>query len=139
MINVSLWLDVRQAERRATRSIRTAVPPPGGVAVVPGLWFLVWLFLYSKRKVERQVKVLIKNLAFSSCLFLSEQFLLISFKIQMFETSSLNQKEHRKQQLGADRLVTTQIWKLKNLMSLFLMPFPFLYILNIMQYLNHES
>ncbi len=138
MINVSLWLDVRQGERRATRSTRTAVQPPGGVAVVPGLWFLVWLFLYSKRKVERQVKVLIKNLAIFF-LFPSKEFLPISFKIQLLETFSLNKKEHRQKQLGADKLITTQIWKLTNLMYLFLMAFPLLYILNIMQYLNHKS
>ncbi len=29
------------------------------------------------------------------------------------------QKEQRQKQLGADKLVTIQIWKLKNLMSLF--------------------
>jgi hypothetical protein len=28
-------------------------------------------------------------------------------------------KEQRQKQLGADKLFTTQIWKLKNLMSLF--------------------
>jgi hypothetical protein len=58
----------------------------------------------------------------------------ISFKIQLLETSSQKQKEKRQKQLGADKLVTTQIWKLKNLICLFfLMSFPFLYILNIMQ------
>jgi hypothetical protein len=43
------------------------------------------------------------------------------------------QKEQRQPQLGADKLVTTQIRKLKTLMSLFLMPFPFLHILNSLQ------
>jgi|688.fasta_scaffold1052332_1 hypothetical protein len=58
----------------------------------------------------------------------------MAFKIQLMETSSQKQKEQRQKQLGSDKLVTTQIWKLKNLMS-----FPFCKILNIMQYLNHES
>jgi hypothetical protein len=43
----------------------------------------------------------------------------ISFEIQLKETSPNKQKEHRQKQLGADKLVTTHIWKLKNLMSLF--------------------
>jgi hypothetical protein len=125
MINISLWLDVRQAERRATRSTRTAVPPPGGVAVVPGLWFCC--SSYSESKVEHQVKVLIKNLAIFF-LFPSKQFLLISFKIQLLETSSLNQKERRKKQPVADKLVITQIWKLTNLMSdVFSLPVHFEY------------
>jgi hypothetical protein len=52
-------------------------------------------------------------------LFSSKEFLPISFKIQLLETSPQNQKDQRQKQLGADKLVTTQIWKLKNLMSLF--------------------
>jgi hypothetical protein len=72
----------------------------------------------SLRTVERQVKVLIKNLAIFF-LFSSKEFLPISFKIQLLETSPQNQKDQRQKQLGADKLVTTQIWKLKNLMSLF--------------------
>ncbi len=54
-----------------------------------------------QRKVERQVKVLIKNLAIF-CLFPSKEF----------QNSAVVK-------LGADKLVTTQIWKLKNVMSLF--------------------
>jgi hypothetical protein len=68
--------------------------------------------------VKWQVKVLIKNFAILF-LFPSKEFLLISFKIRLFEISPQNQKEQRKKQLDADKLVTTQIWKLKNLMSLF--------------------
>jgi hypothetical protein len=52
-------------------------------------------------------------------LFPSKEFLPISFKIQLLETSPQIQKEQRQKQLGADKLVTTQIWKLKILMSLF--------------------
>jgi hypothetical protein len=37
----------------------------------------------------------------------------------MLETSPQKQKEQRQKQLGADKFVTTQIWKLKHLMSLF--------------------
>ena len=37
----------------------------------------------------------------------------------MLEASPQKQKEQRQKQLGADKLVTTQIWKLKILMSLF--------------------
>jgi hypothetical protein len=40
----------------------------------------------AQRKVERQVKVLIKNLAIF-LLFPSKEFLPISFKIQLLETS----------------------------------------------------
>ena len=43
----------------------------------------------------------------------------ISLKIQLLETSPQKQKEQRQKQLGANKLVTTQIWKLKILMSLF--------------------
>jgi hypothetical protein len=52
-------------------------------------------------------------------LFPNKEFLPISFKIQLWETSPQKQKEQRQKQLGDDMLVTTQIWKLKNLMSLF--------------------
>ncbi len=52
-------------------------------------------------------------------LFTSKEFLPISFKFQLLETSPQKQKEQRQKQLGTDKLVTTQIWKLKNLMSLF--------------------
>jgi hypothetical protein len=41
----------------------------------------------------------------------SKEFLPISFKIQLLQTSPQNQKEQKK--LGADKLVTTQIWNLK--------------------------
>jgi hypothetical protein len=51
-------------------------------------------------------------------LFPSKEFLPIAFKIQLLETSPKKQKEKRQKQLGAEKLVTTQIWKLKNLMSL---------------------
>jgi hypothetical protein len=64
------------------------------------------------------VKVLIKNLPIFF-LFPSKEFLPISFKIQLLETSPQKQKEQRQKQLCADKLVTTQIWMLKNLMSLF--------------------
>ncbi len=40
-------------------------------------------------------------------------------QIQLFETSPQKQKEQRQKLLGTDKLVTTQIWKLKNFMSLF--------------------
>jgi hypothetical protein len=42
-----------------------------------------------------------------------------SFRIQQLETPSQKQKEQIQKQLGADKLVTTQIWKLKNVMYLF--------------------
>jgi hypothetical protein len=42
----------------------------------------------------------------------------MSFEIPLLETSPQKQKEQRQKQVGADKLVTTQIWKLKNLMSL---------------------
>jgi hypothetical protein len=60
----------------------------------------------------------------------------MSFKIQLLETSTQKQKEQRRKQLGPDKLVTTQIWKLKSFVSFF---YPFLHIFNIMQYLNHQS
>jgi hypothetical protein len=52
-------------------------------------------------------------------LFPSKEFLPISFKIQLLETSPEKEKDQREKQLGADKLVTTQVWKLKNFMSLF--------------------
>jgi hypothetical protein len=51
--------------------------------------------------------------------FSTIEFLPISFKIQQLETSPQKQMEQRQKQLGADKLVSTQIWRLKNLMSLF--------------------
>jgi hypothetical protein len=57
------------------------------------------------RKVEWQVKVLIKNLA-------------IFFLFPRQGVSAQKQKEQRQKQVGAEKLVTTQIWRLKNLMSL---------------------
>jgi hypothetical protein len=51
-------------------------------------------------------------------LFPSKEFLPILFKIQLLETSPQKQKEQRQTQLGANKLVFTQIWKLKNVMSL---------------------
>jgi hypothetical protein len=48
-----------------------------------------------------------------------KKFLPISFKIQLLETSPQKQKEQRQTQLGADKLVIRQIWKLKNVMALF--------------------
>ncbi len=60
-----------------------------------------------QRKVERQVKVLIKNLAI---FFTSKQFLQISFQMQLQEYFPPKQKEQRHKQLGyTDKLVTTQI------------------------------
>jgi hypothetical protein len=35
-------------------------------------------------------------------------------QMQLLETSPQKQKERRQKQLHADKLVTTQIWKLKN-------------------------
>ncbi len=58
--------------------------------------------------IERQVKVLINNLAIFF-LFPSKMFRPISLKIQLLETSPQKQKEQRQKQLGADKLVTTQI------------------------------
>jgi hypothetical protein len=52
-------------------------------------------------------------------LFPSKEFLPKSCKIQLLETSPQKQKEQKQKQLGADKLVTTQIWKLKNLMVIF--------------------
>jgi hypothetical protein len=52
-------------------------------------------------------------------LFASKEILPISFKIQLLETFPQKQKDQGQKQLDADKLVTTQIWKLKNLMSLF--------------------
>jgi hypothetical protein len=52
-------------------------------------------------------------------LFPSKEFLPILFKIQLLETSPQKQQEQRQMQLGPDKLVIIQIWKLKNLMSLF--------------------
>jgi hypothetical protein len=88
----------------------------------------------SIEEVERQVKVLMKNLAIFF-LFPNKEFLPLSFKIQLLEISPQKQKDQRQKQLGADRLVTTQIWQLKTVILMF---FHFLYSLNIMQYLNHE-
>jgi hypothetical protein len=56
------------------------------------------------RKVERQVKVLIKNLAIFF-LFPSKEILPRSFKIPLLETSLQKQKEQRQKQLGADKVV----------------------------------
>jgi hypothetical protein len=57
-----------------------------------------------KRKVEWQLKVLIKNLAIFF-LFPSKESLPLPFKIQLLETSTQKQKEQRQKQLGADKLV----------------------------------
>ncbi len=70
------------------------------------------------RKVDRQVKVLFKNLAIFF-LFPSKEFLPMPFKIQLLETFPWKQKEQRQKQLVSDKLVTTQFWKLKYMMSLF--------------------
>jgi hypothetical protein len=51
--------------------------------------------------------------------FLSISQLGVSLKIQLLETSPQKQKEQGQKQLGTDKLVTTKIWKLKNLMFLF--------------------
>ncbi len=68
----------------------------------------------SQRKVEHQVKVLIKNLAiFFLCP--SKQFLPISFQIMLLEYFPEKQKEQRHTELGyTDKMVTTQIQMLKN-------------------------
>jgi hypothetical protein len=59
--------------------------------------------------IERQVKVLIKNLAiFFPCP--RKQFLPISFQIQLLEYFSQKQKKQSYKQLGyTDKLLTTQI------------------------------
>jgi hypothetical protein len=91
------------------------------------------------------VKVFIKNLAIFF-LFPSKEFLPISFKIQLLETSPQKQKEQRLKQLGADKMVSgypTDLEAQKFDFSFFLQDvffLPFLsFILNIMQFLNHES
>jgi hypothetical protein len=63
-------------------------------------------------KVERQAKVLIKNLAiFFLCP--SKQFLPISFQIQLLEYFPHKQKEQRRKQPGyTDKFDVTQIQKL---------------------------
>ncbi len=71
----------------------------------------------SQRKVQLQVKVLIKHLAIFF-LFPSKKFLPISFKIQLLKISPQKQKEQRQKQLG---------------MFFFLMSFPFLNIFNSLQ------
>ncbi len=43
-------------------------------------------------------------------LFPSKEFLPLSFKIQLLETSPQKQKEQRQKQLGADKLVTTSLF-----------------------------
>ncbi len=58
--------------------------------------------------MERQVKVLIKNLAIFF-LFPSREFLPIAFEIPLLETSPQKQKEQRQKQVSADKLVTTQM------------------------------
>jgi hypothetical protein len=68
----------------------------------------------------------------------SKEFLPISFKIQLLETSPQKQKEQRQKQLGADKLATTQIWKLKIFMSLFSDFFSLPVHFEYMKYLNHE-
>jgi hypothetical protein len=57
----------------------------------------------------------------------------MSFKIQLLETFPQKQKEQGQKQLDADKLVTTQIGMLKNLMSHVFSRFPFLYIMNSLQ------
>ncbi len=67
------------------------------------------------------MKVLIKNLAYFF-LFPNKEFLPTSFlffKIQLLQTSPQKQKEQRQKQLGEDKLVTTQILKIKSLIFLF--------------------
>jgi hypothetical protein len=70
-----------------------------------------FLQLEAYRKVEWQVKVLIKNVAIMS----QEAVSAVSLQIQLLEYFPLKQKEQRHKQLGyTDKLVTTQINKLKN-------------------------
>ncbi len=70
-----------------------------------------------QRKVERQVKGFIKNLAiFFQCP--SKQFLAISFQIRLMEYFLQKQKDQRHKQLGyPDKIVITEIQKLKNVRS----------------------
>jgi hypothetical protein len=46
-------------------------------------------------------------------------FLPISFRVQLLETSPQKQKAQRQKQLAPHKLLSTQIWKLKNNISLF--------------------
>ncbi len=62
----------------------------------------------------------------------------MSFKIQLLEISPQKQKEQKQKQLDADRLVTTQDWKLNNLMSLFSDVFSLPVNFEYKQHLNHE-
>ncbi len=82
------------------------------------------------------MKVLTENLAIFF-LVPSKEFLPIAFKIQLLETSPQKQKEQKQTQLDAEKLVTTQIWKLKSVMSLFsdIFSFP----LHFEYYLDHAS
>jgi len=60
--------------------------------------------------VERQVKVLIKNLLFSFYVQASSTFLSISFQIQLLEYFPKKQKDQRhKLQKYSDKLATTHI------------------------------
>ncbi len=54
--------------------------------------------MFIEEGIERHVKVLIKNLTIFF-LFPSKEFLPISFKIQLLETSPLKQKEQRQKVL----------------------------------------
>jgi hypothetical protein len=71
------------------------------------LWDIGWGYIIEEG--ERQVKVLIKNLAiFFLCP--SKQFLLISFQIQLMEYFFQNQREQRHMLLGCtDKMVTPEI------------------------------
>jgi hypothetical protein len=62
-----------------------------------------------KRKVERHVKVLIKNLDIFSVSQQGKQFLLVSYQIQLLEYFPQKQKEQRQEQLRyTDKVVTMQ-------------------------------
>ncbi len=73
---------------------------------LPSLWLGLSLHVIEEGRAAS--KSLIKNLAIFY-LFPSKEFLPISFKIRLLETSPQKLKDQRRKQLGADKLVTTQI------------------------------
>jgi hypothetical protein len=68
--------------------------------------FAPWTKDILQRKVERQVKVLIKNLAIFF-LFPSKKFL--PFKFQLLKISPQKEEEQNQEQLDAEKFVITQI------------------------------
>ncbi len=80
------------------------------------LFFILFTYshrerIYSKRKVVRQVKGLIKNLAIFSFYFPARNFCRRHLKFSCCKLLSKKQKEQRQKQLGADKLVRSlKIW-----------------------------